>query len=268
MSRSTGADQKSYTTGGAPTVRNYFPAYRVFIAGFEVTPICTSVVINGADKNPTQCHIELANPDKLMTLSESDIVTISAFRNAVTQTFVNSIAALSQQIYESQGLSLQEGQGLASIFPNDFGLPIDPETMLQTISAMGRGQVFFQPFEANLPPFTNDIINIKNIVVPPKLQLVYKQGTTGIDGKLLPYELFNKFPFVQGEWIWHFGDPVRVVFREPADPTTWRWKHAGTITDLNERETEDKQSILTLTSEGLLKDLRNARIGNVTGAFL
>jgi hypothetical protein len=284
MARQTGAEQASSGVSGVgySTVRNFFPSYRVFVAGFEVTAICSAVRINWADRNPQQVQIELNNPDQLMTITEADMLTISAYRQGLTTQFPTQagLTAASQQvgqIYEAAGQTLDPStQGLATPPDQvnigvevDGSAPVTPENLTQAIIAAATGQVFFQPYGVTaLPPFTLDILNLKNYVIPPKLQVLYRQNTMGVDGALLPLETFFKYPFVQGQWIWHHNDPVRVAFRDPVDPTTWYWMHAGTVTDINEKENEDSQSSLTLTSECVLKDLRNSRLANTTASFL
>jgi hypothetical protein len=265
--RDTGADQG--------TVRNLFPAYRVFVEGIEVTPLVSSVRIQWPEKSPAQCSLEIANPAALMTITRQDMITIAKLRDGTVQRFLDIYNAQLDQTLEQAFSNDQNVEyGSLASFRGAAGVPQDqfilsPNDILRGLAALRRGQDAFFPTVAALPPVTAELAEIKNRVIPKKLDVAsYNQSTTNVDGTPLPAEVFFKYPFVLGKWIWHHGDRVRVVFRHLTDPTVWYWMHAGTVTDIAERETEDHQSTLTLTSEDVLKDLRNARVVNLTGAYL
>lgn len=240
---------------GTGTVRNYFPAYRVFIYGIEVTRLCTSVRTSWPASSPMQCTIELVNPERLMTLTAKDIVEINAVRARLT-TLSSTNAPYS---LGNQPGSFQELEGLYQLATTG------------SIGVLRFDDSYAPQFDcpSPVPPVTYDLARIKDLVLPKKLEKgKYFLGLKGPDGESLHPELFYKYPFYQGKWIWHFSDPVSVVFRDPVNPSVWYWTHRGTVTDVAEKETEDYQSILTVTSEGPLKALRNARIMNATGAIL
>jgi hypothetical protein len=256
MSRATGVEQGK--------VRNFFPAYRVFIAGVEVTRLCSSVRNSWSDHNPAQVVVELVNPNQLMTLTAYDMLLIAAYKQqAVSQ----ALAELSAE-FNSRLLRL----GSENVFQRALGelqdqFPIDPQDVLNYYADIARQDLIF-PQVGNLPPPLDIFADLKNTILAKKLELVYQQGTIGIDGQPLPNEAFFKYPMVQGQWIWHTEDPVVVAVRDVADPSRWYWFGRGTITDISEDEDENMQSKLNITVEGVLKPFRNSRVANFTGAIL
>lgn len=226
-------------------VRNLFPAYKVYIYGINVTPLCVSVRSNWPTGNPSQITIELVNPANLMTLTYEDIVNIAAMREGKNSAIAK---AAKNDLFTSPILDQNGSLKYSSIDVDFSGLRFTP-------APVG-------------PPVTDALCKIKDAVIPKKIDRGrYTKSMTRLDGSLAAPELFFKYPFYQGKPIWHFSDPVRVAVRDPADPAIWYWWHGGTVTDVNERETEDMQSVLTVISEGVLKDLRNARVANMTGAY-
>lgn len=267
MARDSGA----LKTNEGNTIRNFFPSYRVFIEGTEVTNLVTSVRPNWSPANPHSVTIELANPNQIMTLTAVDMCIIAAYRNSVLQTILSAIFATG-----ATGVSIPPADNVnasSQLLPAGTILPLQTlDSTAFSQVAQANGALTFPPYSQGnapiMPPMTAALNNLKTTILVPKLQTTYQQSTIQIDGSSLPSEIFFKYPMVQGKWIWHFSDRVRVAFRDVVDPTVWYWMHAGTITDTNERENEDQQSVITITSEGVLKDLRNARIQNATGTFL
>jgi hypothetical protein len=270
MARDTGFGKPSEGI----TIRNMFPGYRAFLEGFEITNLVSSVRINWSPGNPQTCTLELLNPSQLMTITDVDMAIIAGFRNNVIQQVLNAL----QSQGGAQGTNIPSTSPVPSLgtSPNNQnnGIQQNPQTLVTAAASASSGALSFPPYSQGdaplMPPITSAINNIKTTILVPKLQQIftYTYGTTGIDQTNLPNETFYKYPMVQGKWIWHFSDRVRVVFQDPVNPTVWYWMHAGTITDTSERENEDLQSVLTITSEGVLKTLRNSRIQNATGNIL
>lgn len=260
---------------GSGTVRNYFPAYRVFIFGIEVTALCSSVRISWPTNTPAQCTIELINPNSLMTITEEDIIVLAQMRTQSTQ----QIQELFQKEFRAWQLAEAKAAGSSLAGPSLDGFGNDVTTALGLFQERLKVQDTLDAILNNwtnptfrtaaiVPPITAELAQLKNNVIPKKIAKgKFITSLKGPDNEKLPPELFFKYPFYQGKSIWHFSDPVSVVFRDPADPSIWYWAHRGTVTDVAEKETEDKQSILTITSEGVLKALRNARAMNATGAI-
>lgn len=238
---------------GQGQVRNYFPAYRVFIYGFEVTPLVTSVRTSWPTGSPQQATIELLNPDNIFTLTYFDTLSIAAARGYKAQGAIELMKKLSAPVYENSMFDKSE----IDLIEGEMGLFLSDWS----------GLMFQSP--TPIPPVTAELAGIKNTIIPSKLSFSrFQSAPKGIDGSVLPAEIYFKYPFVCGKWVFHFTDPVRIAFRDPVDPAVWYWAHSGTVTDIAEKETEDKQSTLTITSEGVLKTLRNARIMQATFAFM
>jgi hypothetical protein len=61
------------------------------------------------------------------------------------------------------------------------------------------------------------------------------------------------YPYQQGDCIFHFNDPVRVVFRDPFNPNQWYWKFSGFIDTFTESQGVNKDSRVTLTCTDVSK---------------
>lgn len=245
-------------------VRNFFPSYRVFIYGIEVTSLVSSVRLNWPVNSPQQMTIELSNVQEVFTVTKSDILTIAALKNNLVKGFLDTWAAYTSAILSEEQLRLI--RTTAAVPDNQFGLYSgDILRYSAKLNLAGGPSAFHIP--NIVAPLTATTAAAKNLVIPKKLAFAYTQVVMGVDSRPVPGEVFYRFPFYCGDTIFHFGDPVRVAARNPSDPRVWYWLHSGTITDTPIRETEDKQSIVTVVSEGVLKDLRNARVANMTGAI-
>ena len=243
---------------GSGKVRNYFPAYRVFIYGIEVTRLCTSIRTSWPTNTPMQCTIELVNPDSLMTLTFEDAMMIGELRERENQR-VQEVFKRNLEAWQNAEGALSGGSSsdagvmkVASTLWGVFQEQVTAQKSLEDIIKDWTNLVFRSP--TPVAPITAELAGIKNLVIPDKLSKgKFVKSVKGPDNEKLPPELFFKYPFYQGKTIWHFSDPVSVVFRDPVDPSVWYWAHRGTVTDIAEKETEDRQSILTITSEGVLK---------------
>jgi hypothetical protein len=256
MSRATGVEQGR--------VRNFFPAYRVFIDGVEVTKLVSAVRSNWSDHNPSSVTIELVNPNQLMTLTAYDMILIAAYKDQAVQQTLNELSKSLEARLQRLGSDSFITRAIGEL---GDAIPIDPQDVLSYYADLERQNLQF-PQVGNLPPPLDTFADLKNTILAKKLQLVFQQGTVGIDGQPLPNETFFKYPMVQGQWIWHTEDPVRVAVRDVADPMRWYWLSSATITDISEDEDENLQSKLNVTIEGGLKPLRNARVANFTQAIL
>lgn len=252
---------------GEGKVRNYFPAYRVFIYGIEVTSLCASVRTSWPTNSPEQCTIELVNPDSLMTLTLEDMLLIGQLRESKNQAIKTALAQ--ENIMTGSTIEmLQEMSPAGRAQAISSMLTANAQRRTALDANLSQTNIGFRTVTA-IRPVTPELANIKNRVIPKKIENgKFIASAQGADGEALPPELFFKYPFYQGKWIWHFSDPVTVVFRDPSDPRIWYWMHRGTVTDIAEKETEDKLSILTLTCEGVLKTFRSARMFQATGAIL
>jgi len=256
-------------------VRNLFPAYRVYVGGENVTELVTSVRTQWPDGSPSEATIELVNPNKLLTITRSDIITIGNARfDLINQTTDQGIVDRTNQIlFTDEDADLREiieanneiEANRRNVSVGDFTESVDKLVSDRFKDASRR--IGIEDVIASTP-LSAKVAGLKSRMVQKKQDLKFIQGTTSFDGSAATSEPFFKWPFYEGLWIFHHQDPVRVAFRDPYDPSIWYWMHAGTITDINERETDNLQSTVTINSEGVLKDLRYARIANVTTALL
>lgn len=244
-------------------IKNLYPGYRVFIAGIEVTSLVSAVQRNWPTNSPQQVTLTLENLDEVFTMNREDMLTVGAIKDGTFRIYIENWSAFTNALLTEN--QLQAIRGFSGVPDNQFALL--PSDFLRYASKINKQGItgFRQP--PVISPMTVAIASAKNTLVQKKLDAVYLQPTIGIDGRPLFEELFYKYPFYQGKSIFHFGDPVRVAMRDPHRPSRWHWFHAGTVTDIIVNRTEDHHRSLTITSEGVLKDLRNARVAQMTGSF-
>jgi hypothetical protein len=244
-------------------IKNLFPAYRVFIYGLEVTSLVSAVNRSWPMNSPQQVNITIENVEECLTLTREDMLTIAGIKDGTFRVFLQNWLSYTNALTSDEQIELVKTY--TGIPSNQFH--ITPSDFLKYASKVNReGFTGFRQATV-IAPMTQLIANAKNNIITKKLGDLYLQPSIGIDGKPLFEEIFYKFPFYQGKGIFHFGDPVRVAMRDPRNPRRWHWFHSGTVTDITSDKTEDSARSLTITSEGVLKDLRNARVAQMTGSF-
>ena len=211
---------------GATQLRNAFPAFRVYIYGYDVTQDVLDVNVSwNMGRSPNRCTVTLANElDKYIFTTEDFVsiyndATITAIANALNQN-PNNIGAGQAAVVNS----VLQQQVL-----NNIAQPTKQSILGTKLSARISGvpgqDITGQP--SNIPAFIGDALG---------------------------------YPLQAEDPIFHPNDPMRVFFRDPFNTKVWYHMFCGLLTDFDDSVDENNQNLLAITAEGPTKILRYARI--------
>lgn len=228
-------------------IRYSFPGIRAFIYGVEVTKDISSVNINWTDeRTPGTAEILLQ--------SELDRYIVNA----------NDVAALYADIpldsISTELISYAENQGFDIINPAagtdlDRALDVIRSRIVEAVKDTTKREVLLSKFSVRVtgkqaPPG----FNLREIE-----QELGQKSATIRDIMALRGE-FPRYPFQDGQCIFHSGDPVRVFLRSPFNPTEWFYGATGYVSDWKERMDKTGLRTVTITVEDSLRLLRLARL--------
>ena len=77
--------------------------------------------------------------------------------------------------------------------------------------------------------------------------------------------LIYDYPMMEGDCIFHPNDPVRIVFRDPFDPSIWYWEFTGFIDSWTEEQGLNKDSTISISCTDVSKMARYATVAVNTG---
>jgi hypothetical protein len=77
--------------------------------------------------------------------------------------------------------------------------------------------------------------------------------------------LIYDYPMMEGDCIFHPNDPVRVLFRDPFDPSIWYWQFTGFIDSWTEEQGLNKDSTISISCTDVSKMARYATVAVNTG---
>lgn len=233
--------------GPQGTVRNAFPAWRVFIYGFEVTEDVVSITVqNHVGKQPNSCSITLLNERDKYVLTTDDILSLTGLDPTRFQIATRDLGYISvedanqvtQQLIPviQPGGPTRTGQLTPNVLTDDFriGNPLSV-----------KNQIFF--LKQQHAKIKCDVINADGTFANKQVER-------------------TRYPYADGVPIFHPNDPVRVFVRDVFDPgdgtqrPMWFYGFSGLITDMTDDVSKDNQKSLTVAAEDPTKILRYARI--------
>jgi len=256
--------------------RAAFPAYRVFIFGYEVTEDVVEVRVNhsggSAERSAGSCSFTLLNPYDKYIINHADMISIGKGRNAVKNEYG---AKIKQALDDSMYMFSCEEEIEAA-------LAQDTATMMEALTAQGYSEdesikALNKIYE--IRDKTKDDLSVawNDAYVPGwykreilNKKMAFSQETKPVETsnlvKYQPETIFD-YPMQEGDCIFHSNDPVRIAFRDPYDPRVWYWMFAGFMDTFTENVGTNNESILAITCTDVSKMARYALVNTNVGAF-
>jgi len=218
-------------TGPLPKVRHAFPAYRVFLYGFDVTNDVTAVNIkNHVGNQPNTCSITLINERDKYLLTTEDMFFLTGIDPKRVQVRSRDIG-VTQIGEEVADLACQRSDQYAASDTTtaDYRL---------SNSASVKSKIFF--LKQAHTKITVDNIDAKGNTI----------------GRIRR----SRYPYADGVPIFHPNDPLRIFLRDPFNPTIWYYGFSGLLTDITDDCSVNNQKVLNISSEDPTKLFRYARV--------
>jgi hypothetical protein len=238
------------TTKGQVT--NAFPAWRIFIFGQEVTEDVTSCHVTHNDgRSPNSAEVTLLSPGDRYVVTAQDI---EALYNNVT---LKDLAA--DGAYQLVSWNSDRSMRMQNITPDQVAAFSSKtrEVIQDKITDQIKEDVILAKFDKSVQ------------VNQPKLGDLGYENSINIDiktAKELSGEAF-RYPFQEGDCIFHSSDAVRIFWRDPFNPKQWHHMFAGFVTDWSEESTADHASTVKIRFEDASRVLRHARISLQPGFY-
>jgi len=225
----------SMPEGPLPKVRHAFPAYRVFLCGFEVTEDITAINIkNHVGNQPNTCSITLLSERDKYLMTTEDMLWLTGIDASQVQVRSRDlgnkvrVSGLDERVSD---LAAQRASKYVSTDTTrlDYRLS-NPESV--------KSQLFF----------------LKQSHAKILVDNVDAKGNTV--GKIHR----TRYPYADGVPLFHPNDPLRIFVRDPFDPTTWYYGFSGLLTDITDDCSVNNQKVLTIAAEDPTKLFRYARV--------
>ena len=286
-------------------LRNFYPAFRVFVFGQEVTEdvLSVSVTLNDA-RAPSTAEIVLANKaktrggnwiDDRYIITETDIRAMAAAVPvdvrlpdvdptliSVSDQLTSVRQAIADAAFRTQSAELQTDAATLDLSAEQLQLQAEQRALMKA-----RRDQIFAATETTYDEVRRQVrARIENTVIDPvKAQILATKvgetftldetnAATGGPGPELQATLASiaglrgqalRYPMQVGDCIFHSNDPVRIFFRDPRDPTVWFYMFCGFATDWVDDVDENNTKTVTLRCEDVLRRLRYARITTSPG---
>lgn len=234
-----------WTNGGTgPSVRNAFPAYRVFLFGFEITEDVTAITCqNHVGKQPNSCTITLLNElDKYLLTVEDMFYLINIDPRSVQMRGRNlNDGSVPDDPMAQRDAALNARLGVGGDMP-----PIleNPQASLDDDFRL-----------SNAMSVKAKVYSLKSAHAKIAADVIDPLGNVKVGSRTYR----SRWPFFAGRAIWHPNDPLRVFVRDLFDPTKWYYAFSGLATDIRDDVTKDNQKTLSITAEDPTKLFRYAR---------
>jgi len=252
--------------------RAAFPAARVFIYGREVTGDIIDVRVNQSggsmDRSPSTCSFTLANIGDKYIVDHDDMIALSAGRAELVGRLEERIEAYKGSVgldgrYAGQDVSvMSEMLELLSTDSRYSELVTYTEALYEKLrgGALGFDEGYWDEF--SVPD------NMKLSVIKEKAPQIVEnseelvQHLSNIDSPLTRIDysggdkVIYKYPFTEGDCIFHPNDPIRIAFRDPFKPTMWYWMFAGFLDSFTEDVGVNQESTVTIAATDVSKSLR------------
>lgn len=209
---------------------HYFPGYRVFIFGQEVTDDVISLSVNHHDgQSPSTCSITLANIGNRYSMSAEDI-TAYAYQAQDTVDIENILISDLQKAWFTLARD-----NLEEVITDD----IKQRVVLSKLGITVKGKP----------------VSLKS---PGRLSLRKVYEATGE---------YQKYSYMVNDCIFHSTDPIRIFLRDPVDPTKWYYGFSGYVTDRARVNSPDGVRTVEIMGEDVSRVLRLSRASNQPGVF-
>ena len=224
-----GGAEVSSQRGPMPAVQHLFPAYRVFLFGFDVTKDVTAITIQQhIGRQPNQCNITLLNERDKYVLTTEDVFFLTRINPDLVIQSEEGEILLSEEVISR----LRNRRKFITGDPppeDDFSL--------------------FNPLSVK-----SDIFTLKQAHKRVPVDIIDAEGNIAT-GQIER----SRFPFADGSAMFHANDPVRVFVRELTNPAIWYYGFSGLITDVTDDVSNNHQKTLTIAAEDPTKIFRYAR---------
>lgn len=244
--------------------RMAFPAYRVFIFGYEITNDVVAVRVNqsggSAERSAGSCSITLLNPNDKYIINHQDTLAIGISRDNLLQKLDKDIKDFPDTYH---GLWQTVASGDLNEYFTLYRLAADEPIMQETFKEITKKL----KGDLNVDFDYGSITDIAKYSIL-KRKMGYKveiKPTT--DTSLVRYDrktIFEYF-FQEGDCVFHPNDPVRIAFRDPFDPRQWYWVFSGFVDGFSESLNSNKESVITINCTDVSKMLRYAMLQLSTG---
>lgn len=256
-------------------LRNMYPAWRVFIFGVEVTEDVTRCAVNFNDgRAPNSCEIELSSKDDKYIVTEADIKAMYDDVDSLDDLrFPDTQEALTSVFDEIAARALG-GDGGGDL--DALAKAADARNRDARAGVAARAEhidrMVRQRLDAVLVQGTvkRDVLSAKVVVRQEVSDAPAPSGNVAARGLLdLPALLGQalRYPFRVGDCVFHSNDPVRVFWRDPANPADWYYAFTGYVSDWTDAVDMNQARRVRIRCDDPTRPLRYARVATNPGVF-
>lgn len=258
--------------------RHFFPAFRIFIFGQEVSEDVLSCRINLNDaRAPSTAEFQLTSELDRYIMEAKDIAALNPEINLgevelpdmqqVLDVISDAVAASNNTAGPTTiSGSVEQARAKAiDAVSNEY------KTRTQTQSDDLK-RLLIESVQDQVRDEVKRRVLTRKVVetVPVSQPSLTQTGTQKIDSadqlKSLRGEA-SRYPFQQGDCIFHSNDPVRIFWRDPRNPEVWYHMFSGFVTDWTDDVDENNTKLVTIRCEDVLRIFRYARITTNPGIF-
>lgn len=246
--------------------RSAFPAFRVYIYGYDVTDDVLDVRVNhsggSAERAAGSCSFTLINPFDRYMIGYEDMVQIRTLMASFLQRSEVDLAADIQNALVKDPRFTESVLGILG----ETGLAPDVRKALLAEKKIAEKEKYLKLLEESAI-YISKTEDVKSLVLGEKVKFksdfVALDDTTILSIEAKP-EVFD-YPLQQGMCIFHPNDPVRIAFRDPYRPKRWYWMFTGFMDSFTENQDANNQNTVTVTCTDVSKMLRYSLVQLSTG---
>lgn len=225
-----------------------YPGWRAFVFGQEVSKDAISITTTATDqKSPGTCHIVLSSLNDRYVATVEDVRAINGGVVVLDPSPTGDYHA--DYILSNQSeLDKQIASSIAEI-----GDPVKRAVLAAKVGVRVR-------------PARKPKVIGQGLDYPGGRTREQAQQKVGSSQRLTAADLniitgqYPRYPIHVGSCIFHVGDPVRVFFRDPYNPSDWYFEFSGFVRNITEVVTADGGRRVTLECEDVLRILKLARV--------
>jgi hypothetical protein len=269
--------------------RHFFPAFRIFIFGQEVSDDVISCRINFNDSRaPSTAEFVLTNQLDRYIVDELDIHALYDSVPNLSEVELPDLKAKLADIDANADLQRLRALALDPLDQAIRNLEIAEGTSRERAATIDNTQNEYLNRTESVASDLNRLVrerversiqdDIKRRVLAVKVnervQVSQPSMTqTGTVKVSTPDQIAAmrgeayRFPFQVGDTIFHSNDPVRIFWRDPRNPAVWFYMFSGFMTDWVDDVDENNQKLVTFRCEDVLRIFRYARITTNPGIF-
>ena len=243
-------------------VRSFFPAWRCYIFGVDVTNDLTDCTINYNDqRGPNTAEVTLVSPFDRYIVSDTDV-------RAIYDDVEGSVYPQDRRQFNLQDTSVVTDPLVANAIDEGADRQIQRDRVQESIETQVRERVEARVRDdvkrrillAKFPEF-------QPIREPPKLvegRLAQNlQDIAQLTGQA------QRYPLQVGDSVFHTNDAVRIFWRDPEQKNVDAWYHmfAGFVTDYIDEVDANNQRLVRVRAEDASRILRYSRVTTNPGVF-